>query len=137
MYNESLQGKSNHPQHRQKTTIKNIFGVQILLNCFYEISFSKTKKGCQRLYLFLTNKLSDLITSFNTGADHAKFSLNSNDLFDKHHLKDWKHLKELWHCIMFSFYHKKNKQTEDRFIVIRRKSTSLHVHCLYVWCDLD
>ena len=53
-----------------------IFGVRILLNCFYKTSFRKTKGGSQRFYLLLTNKLSDLITSFNTGADHAKFSLN-------------------------------------------------------------
>ena len=51
VYNESLQGKSNHPQHRQKTTIKSIFGVQILLNCFYKTSFSKTKGGLWRYIL--------------------------------------------------------------------------------------
>ena len=74
-----------------------MIGVQILLNCFYKTSFSKTNGGSQQLCLFLTNKLSDAITLFNTGADHAKFSLNENDLFNKYHLKDRKHFTELWH----------------------------------------
>ena len=46
-------------------------------------------------------------------------------------MNDWKHFKELWHCIIFSFYHK--KQINRGQIHCNPPNKYMHVQCLCVW----
>ena len=130
MYNESLQGKSNHPQHRQKTTKKKHLWGTNSIKLFYEISFIKTKGGCQRLNLFLTNKLSDW----------SRRSTRERIMLHSYWIKITSLINIIWNienilknfgtslCSLFTI---KNKQTKDRFIVICRKSTCMYSACMY------